>query len=158
MIGTGNVAAMLALAPLGIARHAEPKPADVGGSSVEALLALSRDATGCAHIERAAFLTTRGIAGTLRMSPCEVSDLRHVLALRDYTPLRARGLHVEGRKFVFIRESEGGRVFHAVRPAEFLTVRAADEHAVIALSREGMLHNRAIEAVYQYVRRHSAEA
>ncbi len=120
---------------------------------VAALIELSRDRHGAAHIARAAFVRADHTSGTLPIAAEEAADLRAVLASRDFAPFQQRGLRVDGQKFVFIRESEDGAVVHAVRRGEFVTIRKTADALIIATSGDGMAHPRAVEAVYQYVRR-----
>ena len=125
---------------------------------VEAVIALSRDQDGVAHVERVAFVGPDGAAtGTLSLSPTEAKALLLTLVLGDFTDFQRRGLRIGGRKFVFIRDDAEGTVIHAIRPGEFLTLRAAPNLVVIATSGAGMVHNRAVEAVYQFLHGRQAQ-
>lgn len=120
---------------------------------VRAVIDLSRDATGHPHVERVALLTDDGAFGTLPLSPDEIADLQGTLAARTFTDWQQRGVHVDGRHFVFVGSDEGGAVVHAVRRGEFLTLRVTDDAVVLATSGPDMAHGRAVEAVYQFCKR-----
>ena len=122
---------------------------------VAELIELSRGRSGKVHIERAAFVSDDAVSGNLRIHADQAEDLRQVIRARDFVQFQQRGLHIGDHKFVFVRELEEGRVVHAVRPGEFITIRATPEQLVVASSNGDMAHPRAIEAVYQFVRRHA---
>ena len=131
-----------------------PRPSPTDDPRVEELIQLSRAKNGSIHVGRVAFVTEDGVSGTLPIEPGEIDDLRATLASGDFTSFQQRGLRVGGHKFVFIREMEDGAVVHAVRRGEFVTVRATTGPLIVATSLDGMAHPRAVEAVYQYARRH----
>ena len=151
VLDRGDVDAPTATAPTATVPVVAPVVAE--DPRVAALIALSRDRHGVAHIARAAFVRADHASGTLPIAADELADLQAVLASRDVTPFQERGLRVDGHKFVFIRESEDGAVVHAVRRGEFVTVRKTADELIIATSGDGMAHPRAVEAVYQYARR-----
>ncbi|MCB9562502.1 MAG: twin-arginine translocation signal domain-containing protein [Kofleriaceae bacterium] len=154
--GTAAGATLLAIRP---STTAPPTP---GADATEVpatdprvarIIDLSRDRAGGVHVQRVGFVTADGTAGTLPIAAAEADELRAVLASRDFTAWQQRGLRVDGHKFVFIRDSEDGRVVHAIRRGEFVTIRVTGDGLVLATSGDGMAHNRAVEAVYQYTRR-----
>ena len=129
---------------------------------VAAVRELSRDAAGTVHIDQVAFLDGgRAPVGTLPVSRDEAADLRARLASGEFAPLQQRGLRLGGTKYVFIRadREDVGVVVHAVaRSGGFATLRAVDDRVVIATSGPDMVHNRAVEALYQHLKRAAAVA
>ena len=127
---------------------------------VEALVALSCDTSGAPHVERAAFLEAGAVTGTLPVTHAEADALLAALDAADFGAFQRSGLRLAGRSFRFIKDDrdDGATVLHAVRPGEFVTVRAiaatpvTPVRVVIVTSGAGMAHGRAVDALARFAR------
>jgi hypothetical protein len=137
--------AVIASLPAGVALAAADR--------VAGLIALSRDRRGEAHIDRAALVRGDRVVGTLPISADEIVALRAALSTGDLSPLLHDGVRLGGQRYVLVGDDDDGTVVHAVRPGEFVTLRTRGDAMVVATSVDGMAPGRAIEAVYQYLRR-----
>jgi hypothetical protein len=134
-----------------------PRGAARADARVAALVALSRDPSGAPHVEAVAFLEAGAVSGTLPVTRAEAETLVAALAVADFAAFQRGGLRLAGRTFRFIdaERDEGATVLHAVRPGEFVTVRASSSApalVVIATSGAGMAHGRAVDAVARFAR------
>jgi hypothetical protein len=125
---------------------------------VDALVALSRDPSGAPHVERVALLEAGVVSGTLSVTAAEAEALVAALAAADFTTFERNGLRLAGRTFRLIKDDrdDGAIALHAVRPGEFVTVRAISTSpalVVVATSGAGMAHGRAVDAVARFTRR-----
>lgn len=126
-------------------------PAD---ARLEALIDLSRDDRGVAHIDRAAFIDADGHgSGNLRLSADEVQRLRQQMDAAALADFVRDGVRIDGRRFVFVRSDQGGALIQAVRRGEFVTICAAGGHLIVASSRPRQAHARAVCAVATYAER-----
>lgn len=145
--GAAASAAALAFAPWTGAPWAAPGDPHF---SEAALIELSRDATGCAHIAQAALVSGRDIQGSLPLSLNEIDALRQVIRSGDFTRMQTGGLWAGQQRFVFVDARDGG--LRGVRPGGFVTARLDGPRLVVATAGPGMVHGRAVEAVYQLMR------
>jgi hypothetical protein len=118
---------------------------------VDALIAMSRDAAGSPHIERAAFAAGGAVAGSLSMRRAELFEVLGALQRNDFTAFQRRGIVLDGQKYVFLRsDNDGGTTLHAMRSREFLTIREAGGGVIFAASGRRMAPGRAVDAVRRF--------
>ena len=132
--------------------------ASMAEDDLTALIALSRDATGRAHIVRAAFVDGDEVRGNLPVRPDELAALTCAFASRDVRAFEAYGLHMADAHCIVIGHDADDDALHAIGQGEFVTVRAFPGGMIIATSDTDMAHGRAVEAVYQFTAKRRALA
>ena len=134
-------------------------PAHAAGSHpIDRLIASSVDAHGHAHVDRVAFV---GLDGTpiptdhvaaLPISAEEGLGLADAVRLREHRRLHRSGVRVAGRRFVFLREDNGGSLVLARHGGYGLCVEETATGLVLVQSAPGMDQGRANVALWRFTR------
>ena len=126
------------------------------------LIAQSKDASGTAHVDRAAIIgldggaawTSSSGANALKFQGQEAANIAKCFKSKDFTPFMAGGCHVEGVKYQFLRVEDDKVVFCKKKYEGALTMQASTSAIVIGHCPEGGQQgntNKAVGVIAEYL-------
>ena len=133
-------------------------PPALAADPIDRLLALGVDRDGHPHVDRVAFVGLDGVpvpsnhVAALPITADEARALAEAFRRRDHARFHHPGLRVAGRRFVFLREENGGSLILAGRDGYGLCVEETSAGLVLVQSAPGMDQGSANVALWKFVR------
>ena len=130
-------------------------------SYIDNLLSQTKDNNGTTHSDKACIIGIDGTSWTsathanaMKLSETEAKAIAKCFKEKDFTPMKAGGIHAEGVKYQFLREEDNKLALGKKKECGAITLQKSKTAVVIAHTKEGCQQgnvNKGVAVIAEYL-------